>query len=84
MYIHIGNDVIISGKNLIAIINMTNPLSPDLMEIIEDAQLDKRLSVISTKEKKNPWWCAMTKLSYHLYRLIPCLRGQLVSAGRFN
>ncbi|MFA7078388.1 MAG: extracellular matrix/biofilm biosynthesis regulator RemA family protein [Syntrophomonas sp.] len=51
MYLHLGDDTVISGDRLIAILNMEDPVSPDLIEIIENAQLERRLSNISLKDK---------------------------------
>lgn len=51
MYLHLGEEILISGDNLIAIINISEPISPDLLEIADNAQLDKRLTTISRQEK---------------------------------
>jgi len=52
MYIHLGNDVIISSENVIAIVNIDDPISPDLKDIMELAELDKKIINISDKDKK--------------------------------
>jgi regulator of extracellular matrix RemA (YlzA/DUF370 family) len=52
MYIHLGNDIVISSKNVIAIVNIENPISDDLKDIMEIAALDKKMITISEKDKK--------------------------------
>jgi regulator of extracellular matrix RemA (YlzA/DUF370 family) len=52
MFLHLGNDKVISGDSVIAILNITEPISNDLQEIIENAELEKKLINISKKEKK--------------------------------
>ena len=52
MYIHLGNDVVISAVDVIAILNIEEPISPDLRDIIEIAEIERKLVHISKKEKK--------------------------------
>lgn len=52
MFLHLGNDRVISGDSLIAILNIAEPISNDLQEIIENAALEKKLINISKNEKK--------------------------------
>ena len=52
MYIHLGNDVVISAQSLIAIINIEEPLSADLQDIIDIAALERKLIHITEQEKK--------------------------------
>jgi regulator of extracellular matrix RemA (YlzA/DUF370 family) len=52
VYIHLGNNYIISSQNLIAILNIEPPLSEDLIDIIDTAKLDKKLINISKKGKE--------------------------------
>ena len=52
MYIHLGNDVVISAVDVIAILNIEEPISADLREIIEIAEIDRKLVTISKKEKR--------------------------------
>ncbi|MDD4803162.1 MAG: DUF370 domain-containing protein [Syntrophomonas sp.] len=52
MYIHLGNDMIISAADVIAIINIEAPLSADLQDIIEIAELDKKIINIGKDDKK--------------------------------
>lgn len=52
MYIHLGSDVVISAQNVIAILNIEEPLSADLQDIIDIATVEKKLINISDKEKK--------------------------------
>ncbi len=51
MYIHLGSDVVISAQNVIAILNMEEPLSADLQDIIDIATVERKLINISDKEK---------------------------------
>ncbi|MGE5389971.1 MAG: extracellular matrix regulator RemB [Deltaproteobacteria bacterium] len=51
MYMHLGNNCVISTKNIIAILNMEE-LSEDVQDIIEVARLDKKLTNISDKGKE--------------------------------
>lgn len=51
MYIHLGSDVVISAQNVIAIVNIEEPLSADLQDIIDIAVVEKKLINISDKEK---------------------------------
>lgn len=52
MFLHLGNSKVISGNSVIAILNIEDPISNDLQEIIENAALDKKLIIISKKDKK--------------------------------
>lgn len=52
IYIHLGNNIITSAKNIIAIINIEPPVSVDLQDIIEIAKQDKKFINISDKEKE--------------------------------
>lgn len=52
MYIHLGNDVVISAQSLIAIVNIEEPMSADLQDIIDIAALDRKLINITEKDKK--------------------------------
>ncbi len=52
MYIHLGNDVIIPASSVIAILNIEDPVSEEIKDIMEIAALDKNLVNISNKEKK--------------------------------
>lgn len=52
MYIHLGNNYIISAQDVVAILNMNTNLSEDLMDIIELARLDKKLVNISEDGKE--------------------------------
>ncbi len=52
MYIHLGSDVVISAQNVIAIVNIDEPLSAELQDIMDIASLEKKLITISEKEKK--------------------------------
>ena len=52
MYIHLGNNHIISAQSVVAILNMEPPLSEDLTDIIDAAKLDKKLINISEKGKE--------------------------------
>lgn len=63
MYIHLGNDIVVSSLNMIAIINIEEPISEDLKEIIEIAQLDKKIINISNKDKRK----ALVLCDDHIY-----------------
>lgn len=52
MYIHLGNNYIISSKNIIAILNLEPPISEDIQDIMEIARSDKTLINISEKGKE--------------------------------
>lgn len=52
MFIHLGNDVVITAQNLIAIINIEDPWSEDLQDIIDMAEMERKLITISDQEKK--------------------------------
>jgi regulator of extracellular matrix RemA (YlzA/DUF370 family) len=52
IYIHLGNNIITSSKNIIAILNIEPPVSADLEDIIEIAKQDKKFINISNKEKE--------------------------------
>ncbi|MGI5920328.1 MAG: extracellular matrix regulator RemB [Syntrophomonadaceae bacterium] len=52
MYIHLGNNIITSSKNIIAIVNIEPPVSVDLQDIIEIAKQDKKCITVSKKEKE--------------------------------
>lgn len=52
MYVHLGNNRIISGDRVIAIVNIEKNISYDLQDFIENSALDKKLINISKKDKK--------------------------------
>jgi regulator of extracellular matrix RemA (YlzA/DUF370 family) len=52
MFIHLGNDVVITAQNLIAIINIEDPWSEDVQDVIDLAEMERRLVTISDQEKK--------------------------------
>ncbi len=52
MYIHLGNDVVICSSNVIAILNIDDHISAELKDVMEIAELDKKLINISEKDKK--------------------------------
>ncbi|NLN86986.1 MAG: DUF370 domain-containing protein [Syntrophomonadaceae bacterium] len=52
MYLHLGDDTIISGDNIIAIINLDEPVSEVLKELIENAEVDNILHAVGSNEKK--------------------------------
>lgn len=57
VYLHLGDDTIISGEKIIAIVNLEEPVSADLKQLIEDAKLDKTLRIISNEKKKAMVFC---------------------------
>lgn len=52
MYIHLGNNVVISSKSLIAILNIEPPVGEDLQDIIHFVKEDKKTVNISNKGKE--------------------------------
>ena len=54
MYIHLGNNYIISTQNIIAIINLNPPLNEDIKDIMEIARSERKLVNISEKGKNKP------------------------------
>lgn len=52
MYIHLGNNCIISAQDVVAILNMNTNLSEDLTDIIDLARLEKKLINISEEGKE--------------------------------
>lgn len=52
MFIHLGNDVVITAQSLIAIINIEDPWSEDVQDVIDLAEMERRLVTISDQEKK--------------------------------
>lgn len=52
MYIHLGNDVVISIQNLIAIVNIEEPLSADIQDVMDLASEERKLINISGKDKR--------------------------------
>jgi regulator of extracellular matrix RemA (YlzA/DUF370 family) len=52
MYIHLGDDMVISAIDVVAILNIEEPISADLKDIIEIAEIEKKLVIISKTDKK--------------------------------
>jgi regulator of extracellular matrix RemA (YlzA/DUF370 family) len=52
MYIHLGNNVVISAKSLIAILNIEPPVAEDLQDIIYTVKASKKAVNISEKGKE--------------------------------
>lgn len=52
MYIHLGNDVVISTQSLIAIVNIEEPLSADIQDVLDLAAVERKLVNISEKDKR--------------------------------
>lgn len=51
MYIHLGNDILISSRDLISIVNIENKINPELQDIIDIASVDKKIKYINKKNK---------------------------------
>lgn len=51
MYLHLGNNYIISNQNIIAILNLNPPLNEDIKDIMEIARSERKLVNISEKGK---------------------------------
>ncbi|KUG02566.1 orfx [hydrocarbon metagenome] len=52
MYVHLGNNYIISGEKIVAVLNYQSPVSSDLQEIVDIARLENKLIKISDKGKE--------------------------------
>ncbi len=52
MYIHLGNNYVISARSIIAILNIENSISEDIDDIMHVAIDEKKLINISDNEKK--------------------------------
>ena len=52
MFIHLGNDVVVAAQRLISIINIEDPWSEDVQDVIDLAEMERRLVMISDQEKK--------------------------------
>ncbi len=52
MYVHLGNNCIISGEKIVAVLNYQKPRSADLSEIVEIARLEDKLINISDNGKE--------------------------------
>lgn len=74
MYLHLGNDIVISGDKVIAILNIEEPISNDLRDILEIAEMDKKIINISKNDKKKAMIVCDDKVylspisSYTLYK----------------
>jgi len=51
MYIHLGNDILISAQDLIAIVNVENRINPEIQDIIDIASLDKKIKYVNQDNK---------------------------------
>jgi hypothetical protein len=51
MYIHLGNDVIVSFKDIIAIVGIENMITEEAQDIIDIAEVKNRLTVVGKKNK---------------------------------
>ncbi|MDD2510004.1 MAG: DUF370 domain-containing protein [Syntrophomonas sp.] len=52
MYVHLGNNYIISFSDIIAILNIEPPISHDLKDVIDMARIERSLVNISEKGKE--------------------------------
>jgi regulator of extracellular matrix RemA (YlzA/DUF370 family) len=52
MYVHLGNNFVISGKTIVAVLNYQAPVAPDLREIVDIARLENKLVNISDSGKE--------------------------------
>jgi len=52
MYVHLGNNVVISSKEIIAILNIEKPLPDDTRDIIEIARMERTLVNVSETGKE--------------------------------
>jgi len=51
MYIHLGDDVVVSFKDLIAVVNVEHKMTADLQDIIDIAEVDKKLVPVGKNNK---------------------------------
>lgn len=51
MFLHLGNDVVVAGSEVIAIVNIEKKLSPEIKKMINEAEEQYRLVNIGEKEK---------------------------------
>jgi regulator of extracellular matrix RemA (YlzA/DUF370 family) len=52
MYVHVGNNYTVPLKEIITIVNLQDPLSENMQDIIEQARLEKKLKIITDKSKE--------------------------------
>ena len=52
MYIHLGNNYIISAGDIIANLSLEPPVADEVKEIIEIAKIDKKITNVSEKGKE--------------------------------
>ena len=52
MYVHLGNDVLVSFSDLISIINIENQVTEETKDIIDSAEMERTLVMIG-RENKN-------------------------------
>ncbi|MDR1617388.1 MAG: DUF370 domain-containing protein [Syntrophomonadaceae bacterium] len=52
MYVHLGNNYTVPLKEIITIVNLQNPLSENMKDIIEQARLEKKLTTVTKKGKE--------------------------------
>ncbi len=52
MFIHLGNDVLISAQSLIAIINIEDLWSEDIQDVIDLAESDRKLVKVTNNGKR--------------------------------
>ena len=67
MYIHLGNNYIISAPSIIAILNYEPPVSTDVRDIVEIARMEKNLVSISEKGKEKAVVICDQKFIFRLY-----------------
>lgn len=52
MYIHLGNNYVISAPSVIAILNYEPPISNDIRDVVDIARMERTLVNISEKGKE--------------------------------
>lgn len=52
MFIHLGNNCIVPSKKIISILKIIPPIPEEIKEMIENAQLEKKLTNICKKGKE--------------------------------
>ena len=53
MYLHLGNNHVVSMREIIAMINITAPVNKSLADFIEKTRKEKKQIIVSEKEKEN-------------------------------
>jgi hypothetical protein len=58
MYVHLGNDVVVPFQDLIAIVGIENQVTEEAQDIINMAEIERRLTVVGNNKNKSLVICA--------------------------